>query len=184
MRRKKVKEETDVKEIIKEFIETKWSDADSKGKGVELLKGIAYSDDPAAEKFMQDLDELSNTMEVSKYTDTEEAVENSKRYKVIELQKSLKVGNYLLEKGDKIALPIKEQMNEYEIAVPQANVDDVQEYLDNIGVNYREEGDSDDYYRHVDMILDFDESTADQEDTLTELENFYSVKLYDTMGVI
>lgn len=60
--------EASVTEIIKDFIETNWSNSqESAGKAVNLLKGLAFSDDEKAKKFIKDLDELSNTMNVSDY---------------------------------------------------------------------------------------------------------------------
>lgn len=57
-----------VQKMIKDFIEIDWSkDQDSAGKAVNLLKGLAFSDDPMAEKFIKDLDKLSNTMNVEDY---------------------------------------------------------------------------------------------------------------------
>lgn len=61
-------QDQDITEVIKEFIDTNWSkDQESAGKAVNLLKGLAFSDDPMAEKFIKDLDELSNTMDAEDY---------------------------------------------------------------------------------------------------------------------
>lgn len=58
----------DVKEVIKDLIDTNWSKSqESAGKAVNMLKGLAFSKDPMAEKFIKDLDQLTNTMEASKY---------------------------------------------------------------------------------------------------------------------
>lgn len=61
-------QDQDITEVIKEFIDTNWSkDQESAGKAINLLKGLAFSDDPMAEKFIKDLDELSNTMDAEDY---------------------------------------------------------------------------------------------------------------------
>jgi tRNA G37 N-methylase TrmD len=63
-----IEAEPSIQEIIKDFIETDWSKSqESAGQAINLLKGLAFSDDPVAKKFINDLDKLSNTMEVSDY---------------------------------------------------------------------------------------------------------------------
>lgn len=58
--------EEDIKKIIKDFIDTNWSKGD-KGKAVALFKGLVYSDDKKAKKFVKDLDKLTSTMEAKDY---------------------------------------------------------------------------------------------------------------------
>lgn len=56
-------EEIDVDAVIKELVDTSWSASDEEqGKAMELLKGLAYSDDPKAKKFMKDLDKATSAM--------------------------------------------------------------------------------------------------------------------------
>lgn len=65
---KVLNEKTDVEKLIKDFIETDWSKSqEAAGKAVNLLKGLAFSDDDMAEKFIKDLDKLSNSMSVKDY---------------------------------------------------------------------------------------------------------------------
>lgn len=57
----------DVKKAVKTIIETEWSKDDDVGKAIALLKGLAFSDDPKAKKFIGDLDALTSTMSEDKY---------------------------------------------------------------------------------------------------------------------
>jgi len=51
---------------IDELISTSWGgDNESQGKAIELLKGLAFSDDPKANAFMMKLDELTSGMDAS-----------------------------------------------------------------------------------------------------------------------
>lgn len=65
-----VKEETkneavNVKEIIKELIDTSFSgDNASQMKAVQLLKGLATSDDPESNAFMKKLDTFTSGLKV------------------------------------------------------------------------------------------------------------------------
>lgn len=60
---KKVDEAADVQKIIKELIDTGWSgDNESQMKAVQLLKGLATSDDPMSNKFMKALDKATSGM--------------------------------------------------------------------------------------------------------------------------
>lgn len=55
--------DTNVQSIIDELINTKWSGSNEEQmKAVQLLKGLATSDDPAANRFMQKLDDFTSTM--------------------------------------------------------------------------------------------------------------------------
>lgn len=59
-------EATDAKAIIKELIDTSFGgDNESQMKAVQLLKGLATSDDPAANAFMKKLDAFTSKMSVS-----------------------------------------------------------------------------------------------------------------------
>lgn len=56
-----VEEKVDVKKVIKELIDTGWSkDNKSQMKAVQLLKGIALSDEPEANAFMKKLDTFTS----------------------------------------------------------------------------------------------------------------------------
>jgi len=66
--KEKEEKKTDVPKLIKAFIDTNWSKSSADtGKAVNLLKGLAFSDDPKAKKFIKDLDKLSNSMKVDSY---------------------------------------------------------------------------------------------------------------------
>ena len=55
------KQSANVKDIIKELIDTGWSGSnESQMKAVQLLKGLATSDDPLANKFMKKLDAFTS----------------------------------------------------------------------------------------------------------------------------
>jgi len=59
----KFKEATDVKEIIGEVIDTNWGGSnDEQMKAVQLLKGIATSDEAISNKFMKALDKATSAM--------------------------------------------------------------------------------------------------------------------------
>lgn len=63
-----IKEQEETEEIVKDLIDTKWSkDDDSAGKAVNLLKGLAFSDDEKAKQFIKDLDELTSTLDAEDY---------------------------------------------------------------------------------------------------------------------
>ena len=60
-----VSEAVDIKAIIKELIDTSWSGSnESQMKAVQLLKGIALSDEPEANTFMKALDKFTSGMSV------------------------------------------------------------------------------------------------------------------------
>ena len=53
----------EIKGIIKELGDTQWSkDNETQGKAVQLLKGLAFSDEPIANKFMEALDKASSSI--------------------------------------------------------------------------------------------------------------------------
>jgi hypothetical protein len=55
------KNEVDISAIIKELINTGWSgDNEAQMKAVQLLKGLATSDDPKSNKFMKELDKFTS----------------------------------------------------------------------------------------------------------------------------
>ena len=65
---KKLSEEVDIKQIITDLINTKWSGSNNEQmKAVQLLKGLATSDDPRANKFMSDIDEMMSQMDKTIY---------------------------------------------------------------------------------------------------------------------
>lgn len=60
--------EDDISKIINDFIETNWSKSDDeKGKALGLFKGLIYSDDAKAKKFIKDLDALTSAMKKDDY---------------------------------------------------------------------------------------------------------------------
>lgn len=63
-----LEEAVDVKAIIKEVIDTDWSkDNDQQMKVVQLLKGIATSEDPMSNKFMKKLDDFTSSLKIEDF---------------------------------------------------------------------------------------------------------------------
>ena len=61
--KKEIKEEVDVKNIIDEVIDTDWSkDNESQMKILQLMKGIATSDEAVANKFMKKIDDFTSSL--------------------------------------------------------------------------------------------------------------------------
>lgn len=57
-------EAKDVGPIIKALISTSFGGSnDEQAKAVELLKGLAFSDDPKSDKFMKALDKFTSAMD-------------------------------------------------------------------------------------------------------------------------
>ena len=58
-----IKEALDVEKVIKELKDTDFGkDNESQGKMVQLLRGLAFSDDPKANDFMKKLDAYITNM--------------------------------------------------------------------------------------------------------------------------
>jgi len=54
-------EAVDAGKIVKELIDTSWGGSnEDQGKAVQLLKGLAFSDDPISNKFMKALDKFTS----------------------------------------------------------------------------------------------------------------------------
>ena len=53
--------------MINDFIDLEWSKDEDKGKASNILKGLLFSDDSMAKKFVSDLDELSSKMNKDDY---------------------------------------------------------------------------------------------------------------------
>ena len=61
-------EEVNISKIIKDVIETKWSGSNEEQmKIVSLLRGLATSDDPLANKFMKALDDATSNLKPEDY---------------------------------------------------------------------------------------------------------------------
>lgn len=61
--KKETNEAVDVDKIIKELIDTGWSGSNEEQmKAVQLLKGLATSDDPKSNAFMKKLDKFTSGM--------------------------------------------------------------------------------------------------------------------------
>jgi hypothetical protein len=55
-------------EMIKELIDTDWGgDNAAQGKAVQLLRGLAFSDEPQANAFMKELDKVTSGMNSDDY---------------------------------------------------------------------------------------------------------------------
>ena len=72
---KNLTEEVDVEKIIDDLADNFGADNEKQMAGVQLLKGLATSDDPKANEFMKKLDQA--TTEISKEMSGEEKVEES-----------------------------------------------------------------------------------------------------------
>ena len=58
-----INEAVDVKKVIKDLGDTEWGkDNDSQMKAVQLLKGLAFSDDPKSNDFMKQLSDASTSI--------------------------------------------------------------------------------------------------------------------------
>ncbi len=67
-------EATDTKSIIKALVDTSFGgDNESQMKAVQLLKGLATSDDPAANAFMKKLDTWTSGYKMNEKVDLEES---------------------------------------------------------------------------------------------------------------
>jgi hypothetical protein len=63
-------EEANAKSVISALIDTNWSsDNEAQMKAVQLLKGIALSDEPAANEFMKKLDKFTSSMKADDTSD-------------------------------------------------------------------------------------------------------------------
>lgn len=61
-------EAVDVKSIIKEVIDTNWSkDNESQMKVLQLMKGIATSEDPMSNKFMKKIDDFTSGLKIEDF---------------------------------------------------------------------------------------------------------------------
>lgn len=61
---KTINEEVDVKSVIDQVIDTNWSGSNEEQmKAVQLLKGLAVSDDPMSNKFMKALDKATSDLD-------------------------------------------------------------------------------------------------------------------------
>jgi len=63
-----VSEAVDVKKIIKELIDTSWGGSnEEQGKAIQLLRGLAFSEDPLSNKFMQAMDKWSSALDAKDF---------------------------------------------------------------------------------------------------------------------
>ena len=62
-------EAVDVKKIIQELIDTDWSkDNDAQGKAIQLLRGLAFSEEAASNAFMKKMDAFTSSLKVEDFT--------------------------------------------------------------------------------------------------------------------
>ena len=67
-------EKVDIDKIINDLINTGWSkDNESQMRAVQLLKGIALSDEPKANAFMKKLDQFTSNMKANESLDEAES---------------------------------------------------------------------------------------------------------------
>ena len=63
-----INEEVDVQKVITDLINTDFgTDNDKQGKMVQLMRGLAFSDDPAATKFMKDVSDVVGKLNPEDY---------------------------------------------------------------------------------------------------------------------
>ena len=87
--------------IIKELIDTSWSgDNASQMKAVQLLKGIATSDEPAANAFMKKLDKFTSGMKASAKKD--ESLEEANDPKMDKLSSKISDFSAMLNKQNSL----------------------------------------------------------------------------------
>jgi len=69
--KKRVTEQTEeekAKKAIKEIIKTDWGGSNKEqGKAVQLMRGLSFNDSDVANSFMDDLNKLTDKMDLSKY---------------------------------------------------------------------------------------------------------------------
>jgi hypothetical protein len=54
-------EDVNVSKVISDLIDTKWSGSnEDQGRAVALMKGLAFSDSPLANKFMKAMDDFTS----------------------------------------------------------------------------------------------------------------------------
>jgi len=94
-------QEADIKKIIKDLQGNFAGSNEEQMKSVQLLKGLATSDDPLSNEFMKALDK--ETTRISKEMLKEESAEKKSPITVV-LEKNIKVGNCILEAGDTIEI--------------------------------------------------------------------------------
>lgn len=62
------KEKVDVGDIIKELIETSWGGTNAEqAKAIQLLRGLAFSDDPRSNKFMDKLNKFTSDLDPKEF---------------------------------------------------------------------------------------------------------------------
>lgn len=61
------KDSKEAENSIKAIIDTEWSKEDEKGKALGLFKGLLFSEDPKAKKFMAALDKMTSGMKAESY---------------------------------------------------------------------------------------------------------------------
>ena len=63
-----ITEEVDVKKIISDLIDTDFGGSnEEQGKAVQLMRGLSFSDDPLANKFMKAVNKFTSNMNKDDY---------------------------------------------------------------------------------------------------------------------
>lgn len=63
-----INEEVDVVEVIKDLIDTNFSASEEeKGKAASLIRGLFFSKEPQAKKFIEKLDELTSSLDAKDF---------------------------------------------------------------------------------------------------------------------
>jgi hypothetical protein len=90
----------DVKKIIQDIKDKDLSGSnEQQGAFAEMIKGLAFSDDPLSNEFMKKVDKA-----ITKIADETLKKEEGVEQEVITIEEDVTIGNVILEKGDKIRI--------------------------------------------------------------------------------
>lgn len=99
---KKIEEKVDAKKVIKDLAKSYGDSNEDQGKMVALMKGLAFSDDPAANKFMKALDKWTTSY-------AEKVKESTQEENILKIKEEVVINEtVILEAGDKIKVLEKE----------------------------------------------------------------------------
>jgi hypothetical protein len=93
----------DVKKIIKDLAGAYGDSNENQGKMVQILKGLAFSDDPKANEFMKALDKWTTSQSKKMFKENTSKL-STETLEIVEIKEEIKIGKTVLEKGDKIKI--------------------------------------------------------------------------------
>jgi len=132
---RKLNEEVDVKQVIKDLSKSYGDSEEDKGKLASLIKGVAFSKEPEAEAFMKALDKW--TTEYS----NKNIKENTPKKIRIKIEEEIHLTSmddmdFVLEPGDEIEIEVEE---EYGDEMEEDDYEDAwdrpKDYFSNIGTS-------------------------------------------------